>query len=97
MVVSSREMSTQVLAETLEFDKLATMLGMPDVERRSILGVTESAYLAWRSGDVDLAAPVAPAFVRRLGYALPLMRRMAANLPMVPAGRAQEQSQPIIN
>lgn len=97
MAGSQRETSTQTVAETLEFDKLATTLGMPEVERRSILGLTESAYHAWRSGTVDLAAPIAPEFLRRLGYALPLMRRMAANLPMVPVSRIYDRPQPTVN
>ena len=90
MIGPRRETSTHVLADMREFDKVAAGLGMPDSERLSILGLDADAYAAWQAGDVDMAEATAPALVRRLGYAFPLMRRMAANLPMLPAGRRQD-------
>ncbi len=89
--------STQVSDAVQELDKLANTLGMPVAERRSILGLSGGAYRSWYDGDVDLAMVATPELVRRLNYTLPLMRRMAANMPMVPAGRGQSRPRPAVN
>ena len=89
--------STQVSDAVQELDELANTLGMPVAERCSILGLSGGAYRSWCDADVDFAATVAPELIRRLSYALPLMRRMAANMPMVPAGRSQNRPRPTVN
>ncbi len=76
-----------VTAAIQELDRLAFMLGMPESERLSVLGLSQSAYKAWFSGTAGADAEVAPELTRRLDYVLPLMRRMAANLPALPPGR----------
>jgi len=76
-----------VTAAIQEMDRLAFMLGMPESERQSVLGLSESAYKTWQSGAADPEAAIAPELARRLAYVLPLMRRMAANLPTLPPGR----------
>jgi hypothetical protein len=88
---------TQVSGAVQELDELANMLGMPVTERCSILGLSGGAYRSWCDGDVDTAMVAAPELVRRLNYALPLLRRMAANMPMVPAGRGQSRPRPSVN
>lgn len=79
--------SDAVTAAIKEMDRLAFMLGMPELERQNVLGLNQSAYKIWHSGSVDPEAAVAPELARRLAYVLPLMRRMAANLPTLPPGR----------
>ena len=79
-----------------ELDELANLLGMPNAERCSILGLSRDAYRYWHDGDVNAAAPVAPELIRRLNYALPLMRRMAANTPMAALGYSQNWPSPTV-
>ncbi len=89
--------SAQVSEAVRELDGLADMLGMPGAERYSILGLSRDAYHSWHDGNIDAATRVRPELARRLNYALPLMRRMAANMPMVPAGRSQNRPRPTVN
>lgn len=79
--------ASAVTAAIQEMDRLAFMLGMPEAERLSVLGLDQKAYKTWKSGAADPEAAVAPELARRLAYVLPLMRRMAANLPTLPPGR----------
>ncbi len=69
----------QVSAAVRELDRLASLLGMPNRERCGILGLNGPTYRSWYSGLVR--AEVTAELVRRLGYALPLMRRMASHVP----------------
>jgi len=92
MTEMSLSTPTQISTAVQELDELANELGMPNAERRSILGLSDGAYRSWGVGLFDIGAPIAPELIRRLSYALPLMRRMAANMPMVPAGRDQNRS-----
>lgn len=63
-----------------EFLHLADLLTLDDAERRAILGMTAAAWAAWRDGHpMRAAAAPTAAFERRMAYALPLMRRMAAS------------------
>lgn len=82
------ETSKQVSAAVRELDLLANQLGIPDRERYSILGLSLDAYRQWRAGAAALPAFVAPELARRLGYALPLLQRMAANSAPSAAERA---------
>lgn len=66
-----------------ELDALANTLGMPEAERRNILGLNAGDYRAWQAGTAGQAAPE---LLRRLGYALPLLRRMAAHTPLASPG-----------
>lgn len=79
--------SVQVCAAVRELDGLANLLGMPKRERCGILGLSGSAYRSWYSGlmSVEITAEL----VRRLGYALPLMRRMAVHPPAAVTARGQ--------
>lgn len=69
--------SAQVSAAVRELDSLANLLGMPSRERCSILGLSGPAYRSWYIGLMH--TEITAELVRRLGYALPLMRRMAAH------------------
>lgn len=74
-----------------EFLHLADELALDDNERRAILGMTASAWAAWRNGNPPRGAAPTAAFERRMTYALPLMRRMAASdrtMPRPPASTA---------
>lgn len=77
-----------------EFIDLADRLGMPEDERCGVLGLDRHG---WPGRPAPLGAGgqhVDPAFVRRLGYALPLMRRLVANLA-APEDRADGAVWPI--
>ena len=84
----------QVSEAVQELDGLATTLGMPNAERCSILGLSRGAYRSWQDGVYNATPLPAPGLIRRLTYALPLMRRMVANTPMVPVGRSQNRLRP---
>ncbi len=86
--------SLQVSEAVQELDGLAATLGMPDAERCSILGLSRGSYISWQDGMFDAVSLPAPGLIRRLTYALPLMRRMVANTPMVPVGRSQNRLRP---
>ncbi len=87
--------SPEVSAAVRELDELADTLGMPNAECCSILGLSRSAYRSWFLGEVDASTVAAPELVRRINYALPLMRRMAANMPVAPIGRDRARSRPL--
>lgn len=70
---------SQVALGIRELDGLADALSLPDDERCGILGLSGSVYRLWQSGLGAMAGSTSPELVRRLSYALPLMRRMAAN------------------
>lgn len=78
-----------------ELDNLARILGFPDNERHSILGLSSHAYCSWQSGLDTVARSAPPELVRRLSYALPLMRRMAANMSSGAIRRDRSPSHPI--
>ena len=82
----------QVSAAVRELDGLANLLGLPNQERCGILGLTGSAYRLWYSGARRAEILIPAELVRRLGYALPLMRRMAAHTPT--GAMALSQSRP---
>ena len=86
--------SLQVSEAVQELDGLAATLGMPNAERCSILGLSRGNYLSWQDGVSDSTSSPAPGLIRRLTYALPLMRRMVANTPMVRVGRSQNRPRP---
>lgn len=77
----------QVSAAVRELDGLASLLGMPSRERCGILGLNGPAYRSWYSGLIH--AEVTAELVRRLSYALPLLRRMAAHMPVGAMARDQ--------
>lgn len=79
----------QVSAAVRELDGLANLLGLPNQERCGILGLTGSAYRLWYSGAIRAEILITAELVRRLGYALPLMRRMAAHTPTGAMARNQ--------
>ncbi len=89
--------SMQVSEAVQELDALADTLRMPNTERCSILGLNFDAYRSWHDRDGDVAAIAAPELVRRLNYALPLMRRMAANTPTLPVGHSPNRPRPTLN
>ena len=80
-MIEPLETVPQLEAALRDFSRAADMLGMPDAERRSILGLSSEGAAHWLAGPTDQAAAVPPALARRLGYALPLMQRMVANQP----------------
>ena len=79
----------QVSAAVQELDGLAHLLGLPNQERCGILGLTGSAYRLWYTGALRTEILITEELVRRLGYALPLMRRMAAHTSPGPMARSQ--------
>lgn len=79
--------SAEVVAAVQEFFSLADAIGMPAGERHSVLGLTTVGSRLWQCGLVDLSAPVPPGLQRRLDYALPLLRRMAAHRATAPSER----------
>ena len=87
--------SAQVSAAVRELDGLANLLGMPNRERCGILGLSGPAYRSWYSGlmHVEITAEL----VRRLGYALPLMRRMAAHSSAGVMARGQNRPRAMSN
>ncbi len=62
-----------------------------------MLGLSGSTYRLWQSGLHNVMGSVAPALARRLNYALPLMRRMAANLPSGHMGHDFNKSRPTVD
>jgi hypothetical protein len=82
----------QVSAAIRELDGLANLLGLPNQERCGILGLTGSAYRLWYSGSMRAELLITAELVRRLGYALPLMRRMAAHMPTGAMAHGQNRS-----
>ncbi len=66
-----------VLEKFAEFDRTATLLDMPRIERLNILNVSDDTYSLLRNGRIRYQEAVTPEIERRLSYALPLMRRLA--------------------
>lgn len=71
------------LEKLSEFERVAGLLQMPASERLGILNVSEELYTGLRQGNPRSISQVQPEFERRLSYALPLMRRLASNSPVV--------------
>lgn len=86
MTVPGFETPLQIKAAIQDFTRLANIMGMPEAEQRDVLGLSRDEVQSWEADTVDLRVP-APGLVRRLGYALPLMRRMVANMASGRAGR----------
>lgn len=87
----------QVSVAVQELDQLANELGMPNAERYGILGLSGGAYRSWQVGIIDIGEPVAPELLRRLSYALRLMRRMAANKPVTMTACGRGRAHLIVN
>ncbi len=68
-----------VLEKLREFDRVATILKIPHNERLGILNVSDEVYCSLRTGVIQLGQSIKPELLRRLTYALPLMRRLAGN------------------
>ena len=66
-----------------EFDRVANLLRMPESERLGILNVSAETYAGLRVGNPAALNAVQPETERRVSYALPLMRRLASNSPVV--------------
>ena len=66
-----------ILEKFRDFDRVGAQLAMPPNERLSILNVSEEVYALLLSGNPAKLAGLRPELVRRLSYALPLMRRLA--------------------
>ena len=75
--------SGAVFEKLLEFERVAGLLEMPQAERLGILNVSEEAYSGLRTGGNQAFQYVKPELERRLSYALPLMRRLASNTPVL--------------
>ena len=65
-----------VRADLAEYDRLAIALDISQGERCDILKVTATEYRQWRVGD-GLVPPAT--LMRRLRYAMAIMRRSLAN------------------
>jgi len=90
------EKTAETVAMIQELESLANQLGMPDTERRSILGLSEVDYDAWYAG-IPQPVTTPPELIRRLGYAIPLMRRMVANTRPLPDSSDKAASLPCPN
>lgn len=66
-----------------EFHRVAGLLQMPESERLGILNVSEELYAGLQTGNPSSVSRAEPELERRLSYALPLMRRLASNSPVV--------------
>ncbi len=75
--------AAMVLEKLREFERVAAMLEMPSSERLGILNLSEEAYMVLRTGKMTATQYVKPELERRLSYALPLMRRLASNSPVL--------------
>lgn len=73
------EPTTDIMTAFVEFTLLADRLHMSAAERQSILGVPDPVWVALTAGQTKLAQVAEPAHLRRLRYALGLMRREALN------------------
>ena len=72
-----------VLDKLNEFDRVAGLLQMPLAERTGILNIPADTYERLQQRDPGAVAAIEPELERRLSYALPLMRRLASNSPVV--------------
>jgi hypothetical protein len=82
--MAERGTGTAVVIEKIrEFDRVATLLDIPRVERLGILNVADHVYAALCNGTFNSHQGIKPELERRLSYALPLMRRLAGNSPVV--------------
>ena len=72
-----------MLEKLREFDRVAGLLHMPAAERLGILNVSQDLYTGLRTGNPVSISNAKPELERRLTYALPLMRRLASNSPVV--------------
>lgn len=83
--------SGAVFEKLMEFERVAGLLEMPQAERLGILNVSEETYTGLRGGGIQAFQNVKPELERRLSYALPLMRRLASNTPVlhIPTARSR--------
>ncbi len=86
---------SEVASGVRELDNLANVLRLPDQERFDILNLSGSAYRLWQSSLHTVIGSAEPELVRRLSYALPLLRRMAANAPSGRMGYNGSPSHPM--
>ena len=70
--------AASVFESLCEFDRVAGLLDMPLPERLGIMNVSEATYVSLRSGKLLDVHGTHSELTRRLSYALPLMRRLAA-------------------
>ena len=71
------------LAETFEhFQRLADRLGMPEAERLAVLNLQKGVWWAVSNGCITFPQIARPSTIRRLNYAIWLMRRQIANLSL---------------
>jgi hypothetical protein len=61
-----------------DFLKLSALLDLTRPEEHTLLSLDTDNWEAWRNFSVPPNAEAPPLLVRRLNYALPLLRRMAA-------------------
>lgn len=83
MLARAQPALANVPALLQEFEGLGDMLQMPRSERCGILNVPESAYAATLAGQVGDSAPAPAELMRRMVYAVSIMRRMVANAGVV--------------
>ena len=80
---SSGSRAAALLEKLREFDRVAALLEMPRAERLGILNVSQETYSVLNHGDSSEQTVIQPELERRLSYALPLMRRLASNSPVL--------------
>ncbi len=85
---------SKLIERIAEFERVAQGLSMPVEECCGILNVDRATYSALREGTLPPGASIGPDVERRLSYALPLMRRLASNMPGLRPGRVQSPSPP---
>ena len=72
-----------LMEKLLEFNLYAALLDMPRNERLGILNLSDEVYAILKNGAPCPPSLVRPELERRLNYALPLMRKLACNSPVV--------------
>ncbi len=82
--MTERSSGAAVVIEKLrEFDRVACLLEIPLAERLGILNVAEHTYERLCTGRIEQNQSLKPELERRLSYALPLMRRLVGNNPLL--------------
>jgi hypothetical protein len=69
-------------AAVRDFLRLGERLSMPDTELQAIIGMNAATWEELRAGQRHPGELVSPSHIRRLQYALQLMRRSSASMAM---------------
>jgi hypothetical protein len=82
--LASLDPPLDVAAAVSEFLRLGERLGMPDTELQAVIGMNTATWADLRAGQRHPGELVTSSHIRRLQYALRLMRRSSASMAMRP-------------